>query len=165
MILRIISIVLICWLAPGQVGRSPKEKDPAPGFSIRTDRGKRISGSAFGGNILVLNFWETSCVPCVKELPSLSEFARNFRKERVVVLAISGDGDAGKYRRFLRDQKVGVETFRDPDRRISKNFGTEMFPETYIIQDGRIIRKVVGAIDWMSADMISFMRARLERYK
>jgi hypothetical protein len=47
----------------------------------------------------------------------------------------------------------------------AKNFGTEMFPETYIIQDGRIIRKVVGAIDWMSADMISFMRARLARYK
>ena len=28
----------------------------------------------------MLNFWETACVPCVKELPSLSDFARAFRQ-------------------------------------------------------------------------------------
>ena len=111
------------------------------------------------GNLLVLNFWETSCVPCLKEMPSLSGFARKLRSEHVVVLAVGGDEDAQKYRRFLRDHRIALETYRDPDRRISKSFGTYMFPETYIIQDGRIIRKVVGAIDWMSADITTFVRA------
>ena len=35
-----------------------------------------------------------------------------------------------------------------------------MFPETYIIQDGRIIRKVVGGIDWMREDIAAFVRSR-----
>ena len=152
-------LVLVCRFAPAQTHHMPKEGDPAPTFSITTDRGKRISPEVFGGSLLVLNFWETSCVPCVKEMPSLSDFARKFRSEHVVVVAVGGDEDAQKYRRFLRDHRIVLETYRDPDRRISKSFGTYMFPETYIVQDGRIIRKVVGAIDWMSTDITAFVRA------
>jgi len=39
-----------------------------------------------------------------------------------------------------------------------------MFPETYLIQDGRIVRKVVGDIDWMSEDVAPFVRTRLARH-
>jgi peroxiredoxin len=152
-------LVLVCGFASAQTDHAPKEADPAPAFSITTDRGKRITPEVFGGNLLVLNFWETSCVPCVKEMRSLSDFARKFRSEHVVVVAVGGDEDAQKYRSFLRDHQIALETYRDPDRRISRSFGTYMFPETYIIQDGRIIRKVVGAIDWMSTDITAFMRA------
>jgi hypothetical protein len=98
-----------------------------------------------------------------EELPSLTGFAHAFRPEGVVVVAIGGDEDGQKYRRFLRDHGVSLETYRDPARRISKSFGTDMFPETYLIQDGRIVRKVVGGIDWMSDDIASFMRVRLTR--
>jgi peroxiredoxin len=98
----------------------------------------------------------------VKELPSLSDFARKFRSEHLLVVAVGGDEDAQKYRRFLHDHRIALEIYRDPDRLISKSFGTYMFPETYIIQDGRIIRKVVGAIDWMSNDITMFVRTRSE---
>lgn len=155
------ALVLVCGFARAQSDHVPKEGDPAPDFSITTDQGKRISPAAFGGSLLVLNFWETSCVPCVKELPSLGDFAREFRSKHVVVVAVGGDEDARKYRRFLRDHRVVLETYRDPARRISGSFGTYMFPETYIIQDGRIIRKVVGGIDWMSDGITAFVRARL----
>jgi cytochrome c biogenesis protein CcmG/thiol:disulfide interchange protein DsbE len=153
-------LVLVCGFAPAQTDRVLKEGDRPPDFSITTDRGKLISAGVFRGSLLVLNFWETSCVPCVKEMPSLSDFARKFRSEHVVVVAVSGDEDAQKYRRFLRDRRIVLETYRDPDRRISKSFGTYMFPETYMIQDGRIIRKVVGGVDWMSDDIAAFVRAR-----
>jgi SAM-dependent methyltransferase/peroxiredoxin len=143
-----------------QTDRAPKEGDLAPAFSITTDQGKRLSPGAFGGNILVLNFWETSCVPCLKEMPSLSDFARKFRLEHVVVVAIGGDEDAQKYRRFLHDHQIELETYRDLGKRISKSYGAYMFPETFIIQDGRVIRKVLGAIDWMSADIAAFVHSR-----
>jgi 2-polyprenyl-3-methyl-5-hydroxy-6-metoxy-1,4-benzoquinol methylase len=99
----------------------------------------------------------------VKELPSLTEFARKFRSEHVVVVAISGDENARKYRRFLSDHSILLETYRDPARRISRRFGAHLFPETYLIQDGRIIRKVVGAIDWMNEDIASFVRGASPR--
>jgi peroxiredoxin len=155
------ALVLVCRFASAQTDAVPKERDRAPDFSITTDQGKRISLSISHGGLLVLNFWETSCVPCVAELPSLSAFARRFRSKHVVVVAVSGDEDLEKYSRFLRDHRIVLDTYRDPTRGISKSFGTLMFPETYVIQDGRIIRKVVGGIDWMSDDISSFVHKRL----
>lgn len=154
-------VLLFGCFAWAQSDHTPKEGDRAPNFSITTDQGKQITPTAFGGNLLVLNFWETSCVPCVKELPSLSDFARAFRLQGVVVVAVSGDEDPEKYRRFLSDHHVVLETYRDPSRGISKNFGTYMFPETYILRHGRIVRKVVGGIDWRSDDTASFVRTQL----
>jgi len=95
-------------------------------------------------------------------MPSVADFARRFQSEHVTVVAIGEDEDAQKYHRFLQDHQSDLETYRDRHRLISKSFGTYMFPETYIIQNGRIIRKVVGAIDWMGGDLTAFVSARLQ---
>lgn len=158
-------VLLFSCFAWAQTDHTPKEGNRAPNFSITTDQGKRVTPTAFGGNLLVLNFWETAGVPCVKELPSLSDFARAFRLQGVVVVAIGGDEDPQKYGRFLSDHHVALETYHDPSRRISKSFGTYMYPETYIIQRSRIVRKVVGGIDWMSDDMGSFVRTQLAHHE
>lgn len=155
------ALVLFCGCALPQTDHALREGDRAPNFSITTDQGKRINSNGPGDGLLVLNFWETSCIPCVAELPSLSAFERKFRSRHVIVLAVSGDEDAEKYGRFLRDHQIVLDTYRDPDLRISKSFGTFLFPETYIIQRGRIIRKVVGGIDWMNDEIASFIGTRL----
>jgi peroxiredoxin len=90
-------------------------------------------------------------------LPSLTALARALSKQGIVVLAVGADEDAGKYRRFLQDHQVALETCRDPSRRVAKSFGTVLFPETYVIRNGRIVRKVVGAIDWVDPAMTSFL--------
>ena len=143
--------------ADAQPARALEAGDRAPMFSITTDQGKHIGPNTPGRGLLVLNFWETSCVPCVAELPSLSAFAARFASDPVVVVAVSEDEDAQKYSRFLHDRHVILETYRDPARRISKSFGTLQFPETYLIQNGRIVRKVVGGIDWMNDQISSFV--------
>ena len=123
-----------------------------------------MTASTFGGKLLVLNFWETAYTPCVKEMPSLTDFALKFRAEGVVVVAISADDDAEKYRRFVSDHHIVLGTYRDPSRSISKSFGTYMFPDTYIIQDARIVRKVIGGIESKRDDMASFVRTQLAHH-
>ena len=150
-------MVLASAVAEAQSNRALEAGDRAPVFSITTDRGKHIDPGTLGRSLLVVNFWETSCAPCIAELPSLSAFARQFPSDQVTVVAISGDEDALQYRRFLRDRKIALETYRDPSHRISTSFGTFQFPETYLIQNGRIVRKVVGGIDWMNQDMSTFV--------
>jgi hypothetical protein len=98
---------------------------------------------------------------CVKELPSLSEFARAFRSKGAVVVAVGGDEDGEKYQSFLTHQHIQLETYRDPTRRLSKAFGTDAFPGTYLNRKGRIIGKVVGGIDWTGRDISSFIQERL----
>jgi cytochrome c biogenesis protein CcmG, thiol:disulfide interchange protein DsbE len=150
-------IALLTAVALGSPG-VPKEGDRAPHFSIRSDQGRHVTPVAFGGKVLILNFWHTSCRPCVKELPSLSALAQAFKADGVVVLAVSGDEDAKQYQRFLQQHKVTLETYRDPSLQISKRYGTEMFPETYLIEDGRIVRKIVGPIDWGGSEITATIK-------
>jgi len=147
---------LLCFgcLATAQGNPETKEGDRSPNFM-------HITPTEFGGKLLVVNFWETACVPCVQELPSLTSFARKFKSSGVVVAAISGDEDAQKYRRFLTDHHVALNTYRDPSRKIGESFGTYAYPETYVIQDGVVVRKVVGAIDWTGDETGAFVRGRL----
>jgi peroxiredoxin len=134
---------------------------PAPQFQITTDSGTKISPDSFGGRILVLNFWATWCSPCLEELPSLNRFQQEFGKEGVVVVGISIDKNEQKYHNFLKRIPVSFQTARDPKADISGEYGTFQIPETYIIKDGRVMRKYPEAEDWLASDITEYVRGIL----
>ena len=136
--------------------------DKAPFFSITTEDGRKISTADFGGKILVLNFWATWCPPCVQEMPSLSEFARQMRPLGVVVLGVSIDKNREAYKRFLAMSKLQFPTAHDPAADISTDYGTFKWPETYVIdRSGRVVRKYVADRDWMSDEILSDIKTLL----
>ncbi len=138
---------------------TPKEGGKAPYFSIVTDSGRRVTPESFGGKVLVLNFWATWCAPCVEEIPSLNEMQNRFASSGVVVVAVSIDKNPQKYRAFLDRIHVSFDTARDPSSDLSARFGTFQYPETYIIKNGRIMRKFAQAEDWLSDDMTQYLQS------
>jgi len=140
---------------------SAKEGAPAPEFSILTDQGKRVTPTSFGGKVLVLNFWASWCQPCVQEIPSLNVFQRQFASSGVVVLAVSTDTNGQKYHNFLKHIPVSFETARDPQADLSAKYGTFQYPESYVIKNGQVVRKFVGAEDWVSDDITQFVKSLL----
>lgn len=140
---------------------SAKEGGKAPEFSLTTDEGRRISTTSFGGKVLVLNFWATWCAPCVQEIPSLNEFQKEFSSKGVIVVAVSVDKNPQKYRSFLDHVHVSFDTARDPNANLSAEYGTFQYPESYIIKDGRVMRKLPNAEDWLSDDMKQYVQSLL----
>jgi|SRR5690242_9394926 cytochrome c biogenesis protein CcmG, thiol:disulfide interchange protein DsbE len=140
---------------------SVHEGDRAPEFSVRTDQGVQITPTNFGGKVLVLNFWATWCQPCVTETPSLSAFQRKFKDKGVVVLGISIDKNREKYNRFRQRFHLSFDTFRDPDATISTEYSTFQYPETYVIKNGRIVRKFISDQNWMSDDIEQYIQSLL----
>jgi cytochrome c biogenesis protein CcmG, thiol:disulfide interchange protein DsbE len=121
--------------------------DAAPEFSVRAENGQTVSVPNFQGKVLILNFWASWCPPCVQETPTLSAFAAQYAKQGVVVLGISVDKDEKAYRAFL--QKFHPEFLTVRELQIHEDFGTFMYPETYIIdQRGRVVKKIVDPADW-----------------
>lgn len=137
------------------------EGDRAPAFSIRSDQGRSMSPDSFGGKVLVLNFWASWCPPCITETPSLSAFERKYSDRGVVVLGVSIDKNADKYQRFIKRFQIPFETYRDPEAVISGDYGTFQIPETYVIKNGRILRKYISDQNWMSDDVDHYIESLL----
>ena len=159
--LRLSTIVFVLFLGslvgcdrgshPSQVGQR------APDFTV-SDSGRTVRLESFKGKVVVLNFWATWCAPCIEELPTLIAMQR--RVPDVVVVAVSIDEDAAAYRQFITDNHIDLLTVRDAAKKSSKLYGTERYPETYIIdQDGVIRRRFIGAQNWMSPEILNYLRA------
>jgi cytochrome c biogenesis protein CcmG, thiol:disulfide interchange protein DsbE len=135
---------------PRQTGR------PAPDFTV-TDGSRSLRLADYRGKIVILNFWQTSCLPCIAELPSLTAMQQQL--PQVQVLAVSVDEDPQAYRDYLTEHKISLLTIVDTAHRSADLYGTYRWPETYVIdQHGTIRRKFIGAQEWTSPEIIEYLR-------
>jgi len=132
--------------------------DTAPDFSIVSDSGKTITVHDFGGKLLLLNFWATWCATCIEEIPDLNQMARELAPKGLVVLGVSVDKDETAYRNFLRKSPLAYITARDPEEKINPNYGTFLYPESYLIdRSGKVIEKFISSQPWDSPQMIEHL--------
>jgi cytochrome c biogenesis protein CcmG, thiol:disulfide interchange protein DsbE len=109
------------------------------------------------GKVVVLNFWATWCPPCVEETPSLNRLQKHIESRNALVLGVSVDEDPAAYEKFLKDYGIVFPTFREPTRKLALDYGTPMFPDTYVIdRHGKILRKFYGPQQWDSPDMLAY---------
>jgi peroxiredoxin len=140
---------------------SAKEGQAAPQFTLKTEQGTSVTPTSFGGKVLVLNFWATWCAPCIQEIPSLNQFQKQFKDKGVVVVAVSIDKNPAKYKAFLSKIPLAFQTYRDPNADVSAEYGTYLIPETYIIENGVVMRKFANAADWTSDDVTQYVQSLL----
>lgn len=135
---------------PAQIGTQ------APDFTV-SDGDKTVTLSQFRGKPVVLNFWATWCPPCVEEIPSMVALQKQLG-DKVVILAVSTDVDAGAYEKFIAKNTQGMLTVRDGQNLSNQLYGTYAFPETYIIdRNGIIKRKFIGAVNWTSPEIVDYL--------
>ena len=136
---------------PPHVGAAAKE------FSVN-DSDHNVSLNQFRGQVVVVNFWATWCPPCNQELPSIMDMQNRLRSRGVAVLGVSIDVDGDAYHRFLKERNVNFVTVRDPEQKVANMYGTSGWPESYIIdRQGVLRRKIVGPINWDSAEIMQFL--------
>ena len=158
----VLAAILVIVVAPTLEESVVHAGDVAPDFTIKTDSGRTLKRSEFGGKLLVVNFWATWCAGCVEEMPSLNAFQREFADKGVVVLGISIDKNEGLYRKFLQRMPLSFETARDPEANISGDYGTFQYPETYLIdRSGKVVEKVIAAQNWMDPAFLARVRRML----
>ena len=133
----------------------------APQFTFEQN-GKPMRLADLRGKVVVVNFWATWCPPCVEETPALNRLQQRIASRGGMVLGVSVDEDVAAYERFLKHQQVIYLTYRDPSKKIALDYGTSMYPETYIVdRSGRIARKIVGPQEWDSPELVAYLDSLL----
>ncbi len=154
--------ILVLFAMPSyRQGEASIAGKPAQDFSL-TLAGKSERLSDLKGKLVVLNFWATWCPPCVEETPSLNRLQKYIDSRGGMVLGVSVDEDGAAYGKFLKDQSVIFPTYRDASKKSAADYGTTIYPETYVIdRHGKIARKFIGAQQWDSSEMLAYFDAIL----
>jgi cytochrome c biogenesis protein CcmG, thiol:disulfide interchange protein DsbE len=129
--------------------RSPLPGRDAPDFALPimgTQDSVRLSD--FHGQVVVLNFWASWCVPCRVEHPALTATAAEYydRDVRFVGVLYRDLPDAA-YRWIERLGGINYPSLDDAGSRTAIDYGLAGVPETFIIgRDGTVAYKHIGPI-------------------
>ena len=110
-----------------------------------------------GGKKIVLNFWATWCPPCIKELSSLAQLAKD-NKDRIFVIAVSTE-DKNTVQSFLTrsfsdlDSALAVVVVSEEEK--LKYFPKDSLPATYIFNTkGFLKMKELGDRNWSDKNIV-----------
>ena len=114
--------------------------------------GNIFSLSDMRGNVVVVNFWATWCSPCIEEFPSMLKFLKHFNG-KVSIVAVSLDEDKDDIINFISAFKgnnvSGLYVLQDKNMSVSKKWGSEKIPESYIFdRNHRLVKKIASSENW-----------------
>lgn len=143
----------------GLIGGGGKKLDsglrPAPAFKLQNSSGKEVSLRDFKDQVVVVHFWAAWCPPCIPELPEVLAAAKKLPKDSdgkdIIWLLISQDETWEQAKKILDESTLpqNVVSVIDPKAKLSGDFGTYQFPETYVLaRDHGIAAKWIGPQEW-----------------
>jgi peroxiredoxin len=118
-------------------------------FTVRDIAGKDLRLSRYKGQVVLLNFWATWCVPCKREIPELNALHLEYQERGFVVLGVSVDSEVRAIKPFAREMKMSYPVLIGASREdLSQAFGPFIgFPTSVLIaRDGKVCVRHVGAV-------------------
>ena len=118
----------------------------APGFTLVTLEGKKVSLADYKGRPVLVNFWATWCAPCKLEMPWFEEFRGKYAAQGFEILGIAED-DAGKDEIAKSAKKLGTTyPILLTDGKVAPLYGgIDYLPESfYVDRNGVIVEQTAG---------------------
>lgn len=123
---------------------------PAPDFTLKDYAGRPVSLSSLHGQVVLVNFWATWCDTCVVEMPSMEKLVAHEQGKPFRLLAVSVDDDWPTVRKFFA-KGTPLDVLLDTTQKVPKAWGTEKFPESFLIdKNGTIRYYIVSNREWDS---------------
>lgn len=126
-------VFVLCLLAPAPapraLARQKGEPEPAPaeaGFRLKGLDGKTYDSAGLRGEVLVVSFGATWCVPCTWELVAIEELKVEYTGKPVRFLWVSieekGRTSDNVLRHYAKERRLTIPVLRDPDAALFSRF-------------------------------------------
>ena len=144
-----------------RLGPSPLIAQPAPPILGETIDGSTFDITAHRGRWVVVNFFSTTCIPCIEEHPELVSFQETHEPTgRATIVSVSFSDRASNVEEFFETFGGGWPVLAQDVGRYAIEYGVSAVPETYLVApSGIVTTKFLGGIT--QADLETEM-ARLE---
>jgi len=145
----IIAAVALAAMAAGIYAGLPAQSAPEARFA--TLSGQSFSTSDLRGKVVLVNFWATWCVDCVREMPKMVETYRKYAPRGYDMVAVAVQSDhPNQVADFTHRRALPFKVAVDTTGEVARRFGdVRLTPTSYLIgRDGRIIQSFVGEPDW-----------------
>lgn len=131
---------------------------PAPDWTLQSLDGTPVPLASLRGKVVFLNFWASWCAPCREEMPSMEKLARKYQGRDLVMIAATQDDDMAALnaflKRFMPEGQPVMQIVHDPGGEVAKAYGTQLLPETYIInREGQVVARFVNKYDWVRPEV------------
>lgn len=129
--------------------------EAAPDVEFQTLAGKPFHLKDLKGQVVLLNFWATYCIPCREEIPALNSLQRDLQAQGLRIVGATLDDDVDGVNAYQKEvRKFEYEVLLGGSEAKTK-FAQSVLPTTYLIdREGRIRQKIIGPRDragWESA--------------
>jgi len=130
----------------------PKRQAPAPDFTVPGLGGSQLRLRDFKGQVIVLNFWATWCLPCREEMPAMERLYRRFKARGFTILALSIDARGEDVvAPFVKSLGLTFPVGLDPRMTVAGEYRMTALPTSIVIdRGGAIVGVGVGAREWDS---------------
>ncbi|HEX6330701.1 MAG TPA: redoxin domain-containing protein [Actinomycetota bacterium] len=164
----LVPVLAFTLLLASGLGRDPSERPdpvaatPAPAFSLpKLGGGERITSASMRGQVVVVNFWASWCIPCRQEHPALLRAWERYRERGVVFVGVNFEDTEEAALAYAEEQGGDWPLVTDPGSRTAIDFGVFGVPETFVVApDGTIVAKEIGAVsyEWLITEIDSALR-------
>jgi thiol-disulfide isomerase/thioredoxin len=133
-------VFLLCAVASSvraQAAANPTEEQV--NIKLRGTDGKTYDVASLRGNVVLVSFGATWCLPCKEELQALEQLKKEYKDKPVKFLWIDiesqEDVSDGALRDYAKKLKVSFPVLRDPDKATFSRFSTRLRLPTILFFD------------------------------
>ena len=106
---------------------------PAPDLPLAADRGSSIRISDLKGQVALIDFWASWCIPCRTSFPALDALHKELSEKGFTVIAVNVDEDRQKADQFLASRPHTMTIAFDPQGKAAEAFKLKGMPSTIVI--------------------------------
>ena len=124
---------------PDRIAASFLQK-PGPELNLRSSDGKAVALSSFRGQPVFIDYWATSCAPCVDLIPELKKLYTETHDKGLVWISVDNDQNPKAATDFLSREHVPWPNYHDADGSMGVAYQREGIPLGVLIDaNGKVV--------------------------
>ncbi|VVD70862.1 membrane protein [Pandoraea iniqua] len=129
----------------------------APQATFTLLSGQKLSPAQLKGKVYLVNFWATSCVTCMKEMPTMVQTYEKYKGQGLEFVAVAMSYDPPMYvMNYAQSRQLPFKVAMDSDGSVAKQYGNvQLTPTTFVVdRNGHVLKQYVGEPEYAELDKL-----------